>query len=164
MSKTIKILLLSSLVLNILLIGFILGTVSQRFFREDFLRRQPPEIDVKIPPEKEKLFSETMEQVRKENRTVRRQMRETRQRIFSILTAPEFDEASYQAESEKLQELRGHMMRGLSNTTKKLARQMNQEERKALAEYLRRSPREDRFRDDPRHPQNRKYSPADCIR
>jgi uncharacterized membrane protein len=164
MSKTVKILILSSLVLNILLVGFIIGNVSHRLFREDSLRRRPPEIAVKLPPEKEKLFLETMEKVKTENRAIRRQIREARQRIFSILTAPQFDEASYQTEADKLQELRGLMMKGLSNATKGLAKQLNQDERKALVEYLRRPPREERSPGNTWQPQKREVPPGNRIR
>jgi len=140
MSKTIKILIVSSLVLNILLIGFIIGKVSNRFFRGDSLRRQPSELAVKLSPDRKKLFINTMEKVRVENRNIHKQIREARERIFSILTAPQFDEASYQSEVEKLHELRGIMMQRLSNATKELAKQFNQEERKSLAEHLRHPP------------------------
>jgi len=141
MSKTIKILIVSSLVLNILLIGFIIGKVSNRFFRGDSLRRQPPELAVKLSPDREKLFINTMEKVHVENRNIHKQIREARERIFFILTAPQFDEASYQSEVEKLHELRGIMMQRLSNATKELAKQFNQEERKSLAEHLRHPPK-----------------------
>jgi uncharacterized membrane protein len=146
MSKTIKILILASVILNILLIGVIIGNVSQRFFKEDSLRRTPPELTVKLPPEKEKLFSDTLGKVRLENREIRKQVREGRENIFSILTAPQFDEAAYESETKKLHELRMLMMHQLSDTTKQLAKQLNQEERKALAEWLKRSQRAPRER------------------
>ncbi|MBE0427467.1 MAG: periplasmic heavy metal sensor [Nitrospirae bacterium] len=166
MSKTIKILFLSSLVFNILLIGFIIGNVSHSLFREDSPRIKPRELAVKLPPEKEKFFLDTMEKVHLENRKIRKQLREARERIFSILTAPQFDEASYQSEVEKLHELRGLMMQKLSNATKELAKQFSQEERKALAEHLNRSPRPPR---DSRPPDNegpplqRKIPPDDRM-
>jgi uncharacterized membrane protein len=141
MSKTIKILILGSVILNILLIGIIIGNVSKRFFREDSPGRTPAELTVKLPPEKERLFSDTMGKVRLENREIRKQIREGREKIFSILTAPQFDEAAYESETTKLHELRMLMMHQLSDTTKQLAKQLNQEERKALAEQLKRSQR-----------------------
>ena len=140
MSKTIRILIFSSLVLNILLIGFIIGNVSHRLFREDSYRKKPAELAVKLSPEKEKIFSDTMEKVRMENRSIRKQIREAREKIFTILTAPQFDAASYESEVEKLHKLRGLMIQQLSKATEELAKQFNQEERTALAEYLRQPP------------------------
>jgi uncharacterized membrane protein len=141
MSKTIKILVISSLVLNLLLVGFIAGNISHRFFTEDSFRGKSRELAAKLPPDKKKDFLDTMDKVRLENRDIRRQIRETRERIFNILTAPQFNEASYESETKKLEELRGLMTERLSHAAKELARQFNQEERKILAEHLRRPPR-----------------------
>lgn len=151
---------MSSLVLNILLIGFIIGDVSHRLFREDSLRNRPSELAVKLPPEKEKLFLDTMGKVHLENRNIRKRIREARERIFSILIAPKFDESSYQSEVEKLHELRGLMMQRSANATKELAKQFNQEERKALAESLRRPPREVRQLDNVGPQPHRKIPPV----
>jgi len=140
MSKTIKVLIFSSLVLNILLIGFIIGNVSHRLSRGDSYRKETPELAVKLSPEKEKIFSDTMEKVRMENRSIRKQIREARERIFAILIAPQFDVASYESEVENLHELQGLMIKQLSKATKELAMQFNQEERRALAKYLRHPP------------------------
>ena len=107
---------------------------------EDFPRRKPPELGVKLPPDKEKLFLDTMEKVFRENRDIRKQMDEARERVLSILSAPEFDEAAYQAEAAKLEKLRGLMMQRFAEATKELAKQFNQEERKVLAEHLRQPP------------------------
>lgn len=141
MSKNIKILIVCSLVLNILLIGFVTGNMSHRFFKGDSFRKKPPKLSVKLSPEKEKLFLDAMEKMRLENRVIRNQMKETRENIFSILTAPEFNETAYESESKKLLELRELMMQQLSNAMKDLSKQLNQEERKALAAYLKDFPR-----------------------
>ena len=149
MSKKTKILIVSSLVLNILLIGFIAGNISHRYFREDPLRRKLPEMAEKLPSEKKKLFLDTMDKVHMKNRDIRTQIRETRERIFAILTAPQFDEASYESETKKLHKLRGLKMERLSHATKALGKQFTQEERKTLAEHLRRPPRFPRDRRPP---------------
>ncbi len=140
MTKITRILIISSLILNVLLIGIIIGSMSDRLFRKDFPRIPPPELRVKLSPDKEKLFSDTMEKVFRENDHVREEMDEARERVLSILSAPEFDEAAYQAEAAKLEKLRGVMMQRFADATKELAKQFNQEERKVLAEHLRRPP------------------------
>jgi uncharacterized membrane protein len=140
MSKTIKILIISSLILNVLLIGIMIGSISDRLFRRDFPRRPPPELRVNLPPDKEKLFSDTMEKAFRENDHIRKQMDEARERVLSILSAPEFDEAAYQAEAANLEKLRGVMMQRFADATQELAKQLNQEERKALAVHLRQPP------------------------
>jgi len=153
MSKNMKILIVCSLVLNILLIGFVIGDVSHRFFKGDSFRTKPTELSVKLSPEKEKLLLDTMGKVRLENRGIRNQMKETREKIFSILIAPEFNETAYASEVKKLHELRNLMMQQLSNATRQLAKQFNQEDRKALAVYLKDSARSRRdiSKDDRTH-------------
>ncbi len=140
MSKTIKILIGSSLLLNVLLIGFVIGNLSNRLFRPDFPMRHPPELGVKLPSDKEKLFLDTMEKLIQKNRDIHQQIDEARERVLTILSAPEFDEAAYQVETANLEKLRGVMMQRFADATKELAKQFNQEERKVLAEQLRQPP------------------------
>jgi uncharacterized membrane protein len=138
MSRKIKILILASLLLNILLSGIIIGDVSHRLGRDRFDRKHGPEFAGQLPEDKKKLFFEAMEKIRLENKDIYKQMRETRGKSISILIAPEFDAKAYQREIEKLHELRGLVTQRLANTTKELAKQFNQEERRALAVYIRR--------------------------
>jgi len=151
MDKTIKIVAIISVVLNILLIGFIIGNASHRFFTDNSIPEKPQEFSATLPHDKKELFTDTMQKVRSENQAVQRQIREARRNIFSILTSPQFDENSYDSEAEKLHQLRGLMMKRFSNATKELAKQLNQEERRALAEHLKRAPR---FHREKRHPDN----------
>jgi uncharacterized membrane protein len=140
MGKRVKILIGASLFLNVLLIGVVIGNISNRLFREDFPRRHPPELTGKLPADKEKLFFDMMERVNLESREVRKQIDEARERVLSILRAPEFDEAAYQVEAAKLDKQHGLMMQRFGEATKELAKQFNQEERKILAEFLRQPP------------------------
>jgi uncharacterized membrane protein len=140
MGKKIKLLISISILLNVLLIGVVIGIISNRLFREDFPRRHPPEFAGKLPVEKEKLFLDMMERIHLENQEVRKQIDEARERVLSILCAPEFDEAAYQVEAAKLDKLHGFMMQRFAEVPKELAKRFNQEERKILAEFLRRPP------------------------
>jgi uncharacterized membrane protein len=140
MGKTIKILISASLLLNVLLIGIIIGNISNRLFRDEFPRKPPQALTAKLPPEKEKMFFSTLEKAHLENREVHKQIGEARERVLSILSAPEFDEAAYQVEATKLDKLHGLMMQRFANATQELAKQLNQEERKVLADFLRQPP------------------------
>ena len=140
MGKTIKILISASLLLNVLLIGIIIGNISNRLFRDEFPRKHPQALTAKLPPEKEKIFFSTLEKVHLENREVHKQIGEARERVLSILSAPEFDEAAYQVEATKLDKLHGLMMQRFANATQELAKQLNQEERKVLADFLKQPP------------------------
>lgn len=151
MSKKMRILLIGSVLFNVLLLGIIIGQVSHRLDKEDFMRRHAPELAVKLPVEKKELFLKTMEQVHLNNRDIDKQMDETREKVINILTAPEFDEAAYRSEVQKLDSLRGLMMQRLEDATIELAKQFNQEERNALAEHLRHPPPPPLDRRPPHH-------------
>ncbi len=143
MSKKMKILVFGSFLLNVLLVGFILGGLYHRFGgpdftgRHDFMGRQSRELASKLPDEKATLFFKTLEEVRLENREAHKQIREARERAMKIMAAPVFDEAFYCAEVAKLQELRSQMKRRFADATIELARRFGPEDRKALAQYLR---------------------------
>jgi len=151
MSKKMKVLTIGSLLLNVLLIGIIIGDMSQRLQREHLSGRHARELSSKLPEDKAALFLETVEKVHLNNRDVHKQIRAARQRAMKILTSPKFDEAAYQVQVEKLHELRGLMRRRLANATIELARQFDQQERRALAQHLRRPPRPPRDVEAPRH-------------
>jgi len=150
MSKKMKIMVLSSLLLNALLIGVIVGDLLHRFGREHFIGKHA-ELISKLPQDKAELFLKTVERVHLNNRNIYHQIREARKEAMKILVAPEFDEAAYRLELKKLHELGGLKMHGLANATIELAKQFGQEERRALAQHLRHELRHPRGTKSPRN-------------
>jgi uncharacterized membrane protein len=138
MSRKVNILVVTSVVLNVLLVGIILGNVFHH------VGRRPPfkhdrALAAKLSPEKFKLFTEVMGGARSECKQIRKQIRETREQTLDILTAPEFDEQSFQREVDKLHELRNRVADRVADAALELAKQFGPEERKLLGEYLERS-------------------------
>jgi uncharacterized membrane protein len=144
MSKKMKILIFSSLLINVLLAGVVIGDVSHRFHKEYFVQKSVQEFASKLPADKAALFLETVERVHMNNRDAYNQIREARKEAIKFLSAPEFDEAAYRLQVEKIHELGSLMKRRLADATIELAKQFNQEERKALAQHLRHFPRHSR--------------------
>jgi uncharacterized membrane protein len=144
MSKKIKILIFSSLLLNVLLAGVVIGDVSHRFHKEYFVRKSVKEFASKLPEDKAALFLETVERVHLNNRDAYHQIREAKKEAMKMLAAPEFDETAYRLQVEKIHELRSLMKRRLADATIELAKQFSQKERKALAQHLRHFPRHSR--------------------
>jgi uncharacterized membrane protein len=136
MSKKIKILIICSLLFNLLFIGIIIGHVSHHLSKRYLFIRDVEGIAERLPDNKKELFFKTIKGAHRESKNNHKQIRDIRKRIIYILTAPEFDEAAYQSSIEKLHKTRGLMMRRLADANKELAKQLNQEERKILAEYL----------------------------
>jgi uncharacterized membrane protein len=137
MSKKVKILIFSSLLLNVLLAGVILGDVSHRFHKEYFVRKSVKEFASKLPGDKAALFLETVKRVHLNNQDAYNKIREARKEAIKLLSAPEFDESAYRLQIEKIDTLRRLMNRRLADATIELARQFSQEERSALAQHLR---------------------------
>ena len=155
MNKKIKILIFSSLLLNVLLAGVVIGDMSHRFHKEYFVRKSVKEFASKLPADKAALFLETVERVHLNNQDAYNQIREARKEAMSLLSAPEFDESAYRLQVEKIHELRSLMKRRLADATIELAKQFNQKERKALAQHLRHFSRHSR---DGRLPSDAKIS------
>jgi uncharacterized membrane protein len=155
MSKKMKILIFSSLLLNVLLAGVVIGDMSHRFHKEYFVRKSVKEFALKLPADKAALFLETVERVHLDNQDAYNQIREARKEAMRLLSAPEFDESAYRLQVEKIHELRSLMKRRLADATIELAKQFNQKERKALAQHLRHFSRHSR---DSRLPSDAKTS------
>jgi len=155
MNKKIKILIFSSLLLNVLLAGVVIGDMSHRFRKEYFVRKSVKEFASKLSADKAALFLETVERVHLNNQDAYNQIREARKEAMRLLSAPEFDESAYRLQVEKIHELRSLMKRRLADATIELAKQFNQKERKALAQHLRHFARHSR---DGRLPSDAKTS------
>ena len=149
MSKKVKILIFSSLLLNVLLAGVIIGDVSHRFHKEYFVQKSLKEFASKLPGDKAALFLETVKRVHLNNQDAYNEIREARNKAMMLLSAPEFDESAYRLQIEKIDKLRSLMKRRLAEATVELARQFNQKERSALAQNLRRFSRHSRNSSQP---------------
>ena len=136
MSKKIKIILTVSVVLNVLLIGVLVGMSADEYKDHRNKRAEFRSAVDKLPPEKSKLVKKTMRGLHKETRKTRNELKKTRKKINKIISAPEFDESAYDVEIENLKRLQSEIMTKFGQVTKELAAQLGQEERKVIAELL----------------------------
>jgi len=136
MSRNIKIVLTASIILNVLFLGILIGLFSDDFKKHKNMRSQMHSSIDKLPKEKAKLVKKTMRSLHKETKKTRKQVRKTRKNINNIISAPEFDESAYDAEIKNLQELQAEIMKKFGKVTKELALQLEQDERKVIAELL----------------------------
>jgi uncharacterized membrane protein len=141
MTKKMNILVFTSLVLNVLLVGYIIGELSHRFRDERFERKEARELASRLPKDKGAVIFKTMEKVHRDDHDALRQIREARREAMRILADREFNEAAYRVEVAKIRQLRGVMKERLADATVELAKQFSQKDRRILAEYLRQGPR-----------------------
>lgn len=136
MSKTVKILFTVSVALNILLAGVILGHFSERYGRHREFRKEMMRTVEELPPEKRKLITETMRDLKKETRDARRKMRDDRRKIIETLTAPEFDPERFDRDVEELNGSITVLSKELAASVRKVAVKLDRDERMALAAFI----------------------------
>jgi uncharacterized membrane protein len=141
MTKKLKIAFLVSIIANVLLLGVVLGALPQRFEgRPSFQDRLKADLE-KLPEPTRTRFGESMDNMRKASEPLRQQMQEAREKAIRILVTEPFDEAAYDREVNKFQQLRLQLGRQMSDNMKELAKSLPPEDRKELAKVLRRPPR-----------------------
>jgi len=138
MSKFFKLAIIISLALNVVLIGLLLGEWPRRSDRgkrpAERIRRDLE----KLPAPLRARYRDKIEQARQSG--MRQKMRQEREEAMRILAAEPFDEAAYDRQAKKIQEMRLEMAQRMSDNVKELARGLSHEERQALAEVLKHQP------------------------
>src|SRR5690606_20837 len=92
----------------------------------------------KIPEPTQSRFREKFAQMRAETEPLRRQIDSARAETLKVLGAEPFDEAAYDRQLSRIEELRDEMFKRMGRSFKQTARELSPEERRMLAEVLRR--------------------------
>jgi uncharacterized membrane protein len=141
MTKAIKLAFLASLVFNLLLLGVILGQVPRGLEATPPTRQSRMEEALKkVPEPTQSRFREKFAQIRAVNDPLRQQIDEARAETLRLLAAERFDETAYDRQVSKIEELRGEMFKRMGQDFKQTAKEFSPEERRMLADVLRRPP------------------------
>ncbi len=136
MSKTLKIIFAASIILNILLAGVVIGTYSHGFRMKFSMRHDIDETLKDFPADKRTLVTGAMESLRESTKETKKEIRERRREVLEILSAPEFDPALYDKKVAELHALMDRLGNEFAGTARDLALNLDQDERKALAEAI----------------------------
>ncbi|HKA32563.1 MAG TPA: periplasmic heavy metal sensor [Candidatus Binatia bacterium] len=140
MNRTLKIILLISLIANVLLLGVVLGAVPRRLeARPSFRDRVNADIE-KLPEPARTRMRENMEQTRKADESTFAEIRQAREEALKIIAAEPFDEAAYDLQVNRISELRRGMFQHMSDNIKAIVKTLPPEQRKAVADLFRRPP------------------------
>jgi uncharacterized membrane protein len=140
MNTRLKTAFIASIILNVLLLGIFFGTLSPGFGRESSRReRLTMEIE-KLPEPARSRFRDKLAQLRSADDPLREQMRQARNEAIVLLVAEPFDEAAYDTQLIKINQLRGQMSKRVSDDLKELVRGLPREQRIAVGELLKRPP------------------------
>ena len=140
MNRKTKVILVTSLILNLLLLGFFVGQSPRRFARSG-LREQYVEQQIKdLPAASQSRLRERLKQLRTTADPLFSQLRQAQDDTVRLLGADPFDEAAFERQEAKITELRADMTKKLSQVVKDAIKDLNPEERRHFAEILRRPP------------------------
>lgn len=140
MSKGLKIFLAVSVLLNVLLIGILIGTLSHTFFWRMEKGKRVFLFHEELPPEKRELVLGALKELRSETKETRKELKKKRDEIIDVFTAPQFDAKKFDQGVAEMHAIMGKLADELAQATKKIAAGLDQQERKALGEAMRRSP------------------------
>ena len=138
MSKTVRLVFLASLVLNVLLLGVVLGRLPREV---GFGRQQRLEQALKdLPEPTQTRFREKFKLMRAAGDPQMDQIRVAREETLRILSTDPFDEAAYDRHVSQIDDLQLQMFKKIGQTVKEIAKELSPEERRLFAKILRRPP------------------------
>lgn len=140
MSKGLKIFLAVSVLLNVLLLGILIGTFSHTFLGRMEKGKRALMFLKDLPPEKRDMVIETIKDMKKESRETRKKIKQKKNEVIDVFSAPEFDPVLFDRKVAEMHALMGEVTSEIADETKKIASELNYEERKAVAEIIRRGP------------------------
>ena len=138
MNSKLKTAFIVSIILNVLLLGIFFGTLSPGFGRENSRRERLTADIEKLPEPARSRFRDKMTQFRSADDPSREQMRQARNEAIRLLVAEPFDEAAYDRQVLKIDELRQQRTKRMSDGMKELVKGLPPEQRTAVGEILKR--------------------------
>jgi uncharacterized membrane protein len=142
MNKTLKLTFLVSIVLNVLLIGVMLGELPNRFEGRPDPGQRIEAAAQQLPEPARSRFRTIMEQARKDAQPTRDQIQAARGETLRLFAAEPFDEAAFDRAVNKMTEIRARLAARYATAMKTLAKELPAADRKSLARAFERSPRQ----------------------
>ncbi|MGH9425471.1 MAG: periplasmic heavy metal sensor [Terriglobia bacterium] len=138
MNAKLKFAFLASLLVNVFLVGVLLGELPRRF-DEGLSREERMEKAIEELPEPLRAqFRGKMERMREGSEQLRDQIQEAREEALRILIAELFDGTAYDRQVSKIHELYGQRAKRMAELVKEVAKDLPPEQRQVLAEVLKR--------------------------
>ncbi len=140
MSKKTKLAFLASLVLNVLLIGVLIGQSPRRLDRDARREQRMEQVLKDLPEASQARLRERFQQLRAPAEPLFAQMRPAQDETARLIAVEPFDEAAFDRQERKINELRADMTIKMSQMVKKSIKDLTLAERGRFAELLRRPP------------------------
>ena len=140
MNRAAKMAFVGSIILNVLLLGFVLGQSPRRFDRNAMRQQRMEQVIKDLPEASQQRLRERLQQLRATADPFFEQMRKAQDEAIQVLGAESFDEAALDRQEAKINELRAKMSKQLSQSVKLAIKDLSPEERRRFSQILRRSP------------------------
>jgi uncharacterized membrane protein len=138
MNRAAKMTFVGSIILNVLLLGFLVGQSPRRFDRSAMRQQRMEQVIKDLPEASKQRLRERFQQLRGTAEPLFEQMRKAQDDALELLGAESFDEAALDRQEAKIQELRAKMGKKLSQSVKLAIKDLGPEERRRFAQMLRR--------------------------
>jgi uncharacterized membrane protein len=138
MSKPVKLAFLVSLVLNIILIGVILGHFPRNWQSGSSRQERIEKALRALPDPAQSHIREKLAQVRAADDPLQPEMDAARDEALRLLSAEQFDEAGYDRQINKIYDVREQMFKLTGQAIRRAAKELSPEERRMFADVLRR--------------------------
>jgi uncharacterized membrane protein len=140
MNRTARIVFVISIILNVLMLGVIVGQ-SPRRFAPSAMRQQRLDQALKNLPEAEQSrLRERFQKLRTAADPLFGQIRQAEDQAVDLLGKETFDEAAYDSQVNKINEIRQNVTKQLAQVVKDATKDLSAAERRHFADLLRRPP------------------------
>lgn len=140
MNAKLKLAFLASLLVNVFLVGVLLGELPRRS-DEGVSREERMERAIgKLPEPLRARVRGEMERRREGSEQLRAQIQEAREEALRILIAEPFDGTAYDRQVSKIHVLHGQRSQRMAELVKEVVKDLPPEQRQLLAEVLKRPP------------------------
>jgi uncharacterized membrane protein len=140
MNRTARITFVASIILNVLLIGVLLGQTPRRFDRGALRQQRLDQALKDLPEADQNRLRERVQKLRAAADPLFGQIRLAEDEAVQLLGKENFDEAAYDNQVNKINALRQNMTRQLSQVVKDSTKDLSAAERRRFADLLRRPP------------------------
>lgn len=140
MSRTAKIILSVSLLLNLLLAAVLAGNMM-KCFNNPYRRHSIHEIAEAFPPESGRRFEEAMLRAKERSTPLFDRMSKAKEQATALLKATPFSKEKYLAKMHEIHDLHGEMLFFMAGNIATIAEELQPQEREALAGMLHHPPR-----------------------
>ena len=140
MNRNAKMVFVASIILNVLLIGVLLGQSPRRFDRGAVRQQRMDQALKDLPEATQSRLREKFQQLRTAADPLFAQIRKNEEEAVQLLGKEPFDEPAYDRQVSKITEMRVEMTKKLSQVVKDASKDLTPEERRRFADLLRRPP------------------------